>query len=148
MKTWDELEVTKRSLNLGTAGKLDGLDEDVPPGAIVSGTFTATSGGRKETLLKDGTAEITTILTVDSVKVKSVKIPEGDPQLPLNGDVTTAGEAVDGVVQEIDRKRQAAGERADDDGDPFDLEDAMADIPEPDATSEGEESEAPADAEA
>jgi hypothetical protein len=122
MKTWDELEVTKRFLNLGTAGKLDNPDEDIPPGAIVSGTFTATAGGRKEVLLKDGSAEVTTILTVDNVKVKKVQIPESDPQLPFAGDTATAGEAVDSAMESIDRKRQAAGER----DDPFDaLEDTM-----------------------
>lgn len=106
--SWDELEVRKRTLNFGSAGVLDAPDFDLAPTAEGKATIRWKVSGRKETPLKDGSVEITTILTITKIDVdaKSIIVPIPQPKLPFDGPgqtgaLSTLGAALDDVLAAV-----------------------------------------------
>jgi hypothetical protein len=128
-KTWAELEVSVQKVAFGSAADVKYEGEPIEPGSEGEATIKWRLLYRKEEPQKDHSLKVTYVLNVEKAEITKIVVKAPDPQLPgletgsnrkkrakkgpAGADVATAGQAVDGVVADLKKKRAAkSGVRA------------------------------------
>ncbi len=120
-EAWEDLEVRKRTLTVGTAGILEAPEFEIPPYAEGTAVITWKTGGRTNKPLKDHSLEQSTTIIVQTLKIDpaSIAVKPPDPQLPglesgrnrrkrRGGDTATAGDAVQDAMEAIAAGKEGA----------------------------------------